>query len=435
MSIRLKLSILIFTLFLVAIFNTIFTFQLETYSKKKLGWVSHTHEVLHRTQELLSAITDSETGQRGYLLTSDTSYLEPYHRGIVAAKDYLTKLNILTSDNPSQQAILVSVKQDMLLKFDELMLTIELVQSGNADKALSIVKQNSGKKYMDNIRTNLSTFINAELVLLEQRKGDFRESRTQLMTLIAVEIIFFLGLAIITFTFLQRNFFHPLKLLLKSAKKVESSEKLEVIDVVEKDEMGHLLATFFVMSENVLKREQALDYKAHHDELTGLKNRITLSKEVEASINALESTNDKIAVLFLDLNLFKQVNDTFGHDIGDLILQETANRLNNAVRSSDTVFRIGGDEFLIILRDIKDNRDVDCVAEKILSAFAKPAIIEGKPMDITISIGAALSPDDSKSSNEVIKFADIAMYVAKRDQETSYKVFNPSMLKRAYDGR
>ncbi|SGY92334.1 Phytochrome-like protein cph2-Bacteriophytochrome cph2, partial [Moritella viscosa] len=170
-----------------------------------------------------------------------------------------------------------------------------------------------------------------------------------------------------------------------------------------------------------LQREQALDYKAHHDELTGLKNRITLSKEVEASINALESTNDKIAVLFLDLNLFKQVNDTFGHDIGDLILQETANRLNNAVRSSDTVFRIGGDEFLIILRDIKDNRDVDCVAEKILSAFAKPAIIEGKPMDITISIGAALSPDDSKSSNEVIKFADIAMYVAKRDQETSYK--------------
>ena len=434
MSIRLKLSLLISVLFLAAISNTLFTFQLESYAEEKLKWVNLTHKVLHRTQAFLSAMKDSETGQRGYLLTSDISYLEPYHSGIAAAKINLAKLRGLTSDNPSQQERLVIVEKDMLLKFDELAQTIELVQSGKSDEALAVVTQNLGKQYMDNIRTNLDSFTNAELILLEQRKGDFRESRTQLTTLISVEIVFFLGLAIITFTFLQRNFFHPLDLLLASAKKVESGGELEVRDVVEKDEMGHLLATFFVMSENVYKREQVLGYKAHHDELTGLKNRIMFTKEIEASMNNLERVGGRLAVLFLDLNLFKQVNDTLGHDTGDLILQETATRLNRSVRSSDTVFRVGGDEFLIVLRDIKDSRDVDCVAEKILNAFAVPAMIEEKPVDISISIGAALSPDDTKNSNELVKFADIAMYAAKRDQESSYKMFNTSMLKRANDG-
>ena len=434
MSIRLKLSLLMSILFLAAIFNTVFTFQLEKYGEEKLKWVNHTNEVLHKTLIFLSAMKDAETGQRGYLLTSDISYLEPYHSGLTSAKKNLIELKRLTLDNLSQQKRLVVIKKDMQLKIDELAKTIDLAQKGSTDKAIEIVKNNLGKQYMDDIRTDLSLFTNTELLLLEQRKGNFRESRTQLTTLIAVELVFFIGLAIITFTFLQRSFFHPLKLLLSSAKKVESGGKLEVKDVVEKDEMGHLLATFFVMSENVFQREQVLGHKANHDELTGLKNRMSLSKEVEASMNNLERTGSRFAVLFLDLNLFKQVNDTLGHDIGDLILKETANRLHNSVRSSDTVFRVGGDEFLILLRDIKDTRDVDRVAEKILSAFVEPAIIEGKPMNITISIGAAVSPDDTKNSDEMVKFADIAMYAAKRDQETSYKVFNPSMLKRVNDG-
>lgn len=434
MSIRLKLSLLMSILFLAAIFNTIFTFQLERYGEDKLKWVNHTNEVLYKTLVFQSAMKDSETGQRGYLLTSDISYLEPYYNGVTSAEENLIELERLTLDNPSQQKLLLIIKKDMQLKIDELAKTIDLAQRGGADKAIEIVKNNLGKQYMDDILTDLSLFTNAELLLLEQRKGKFRESRTQLTTLIAVELVFFIGLAIITFIFLQRSFFQPLKLLLSSAKKVESGDKLEVKDVVGKDEMGHLLATFFVMSENVFQREQVLEHKAHHDELTGLKNRISLSKEIKASMNDLERTGSRFAVLFLDLNLFKQVNDTRGHDIGDLILKETANRLHNSVRSSDTVFRVGGDEFLILLRDIKDSRDVDRVAEKILSAFVEPATIEGKPINITISIGAAVSPDNTKNSDDMIKFADIAMYAAKRDQKNSYKAFNPSMLKRVNDG-
>ena len=433
MGIRLKLSLLLVFLFIAAIFNSVFTFQLESFGEEKLKWVNHTHVVLHETEKLLGAMKDTETGQRGYLLTSSASYLEPYYNGAVKAEEGFNKLLKLTSDNPAQQEILRSVDKLMKLKFEELGETIELVQEGYMNKALEIVTQNNGKQYMDSIRRQLGSFTNTELILLAQRKGDFRENRARITTLISVEIAFFIGLAIMTLTFLRRSFFLPLQLLLSSAKKIESGDKLEVGDVIEKDEMGNLLSAFFVMSEKVFQREVELNYKAHHDELTGLLNRTTISKEIEESISDLQESGGKLAVLFLDLNLFKQVNDTLGHDVGDLILQESANRLNSSVRSSDTVFRVGGDEFLIIARNIKNTKDVHSLINKILNAFNEPAIIQGKAMDISISIGAALSPDDTNNSDEIVLFSDVAMYAAKRDKDVYFKMFDKGMLRRASD--
>lgn len=430
MSIRLKLSLLLVFLFIAAIFNAVFTFQLESFGEEKLKWVNHTHKVLNETEKLLSAMKDTETGQRGYLLTSRVSYLEPYYTGAVKAEEGFNKLLKLTSDNPGQQESLRIIEKLMRLKLEELKMTIDLVQKGYTNKALEIVTQNKGKQHMDNIRRQLDSFTNTELILLEQRKGDFRENRAQITTLITVEIVFFVGLAVITLTFLRRNFFLPLKLLLSSAKKIESGEKLEVRDVIEKDEMGNLLSTFFVMSEKILQREMLLEYKSHHDELTGLLNRTTISKEIEESISDLQESGGKLAVLFLDLNLFKQVNDTLGHDVGDLILQETANRLNSSVRSSDTTFRVGGDEFLVIARNITD---VHSLIDNILNAFNEPAIIQGKAMDISISIGAALSPDDTNNRDEIVRFADVAMYAAKRDKDVNFKIFDKGMLRRTSD--
>jgi len=433
LSIRLKLWVLLSVLFSAAIFNALFTFQLESYGEEKLKWVNHTHEVLSIKEALLSAMKDAETGQRGYLLTSNTSYLEPYHSGRIDAVEKFAELKELTSDNAGQQVILKSVNKQMGLKFEELAETIHQTQSGNKSKAVEMVVQNKGKQYMDNIRSHLSAFTHTELVLLEQRKGDFRKNRAQITTLISVEVAFFIGLAIITLFFLQRSFFHPLKLLVKSAKKVEAGDKLEVSDIVEKDELGHLLSTFYLMSEKVYQREQVLGHKAHHDELTGLKNRVTVSKEIEQSISDLQQSGGKLAVLFIDLNLFKQVNDTLGHDVGDLILKETANRLNSSVRSSDTVFRVGGDEFLVIARNLTTISDVHYLIDNMLNAFDEPAIIQGKPVDISISIGAAVSPDDTSCGSEIMKYSDVAMYEAKRDKDSNYKMFDKDMLKRASD--
>ncbi len=433
MSIRLKLSLLLGFLFLAAIFNSLFSFQLESYGEEKLKWVLHTHEVLNETQILSGAMKDAETGQRGYLLTTNSVYLEPYHNGVLTAKESFVKLKALTSDNPSQQHSLNSIEKQMRLKFQEMEETVELVQGDNKDKAVQIVIENRGKQYMDNIRSLFSSFINAETVLLEQRKGDFRESRAQITTLVAVEIVLFIGLYIMTITFLRRSFFTPLELLLASVKKLEGGHKLDVSDVVKNDEMGHLLSTFFVMSEKVYQREEDLGFKAHHDELTRLKNRLTMSEEIEGAIGGLQEVGGMIAILFIDLDQFKQINDVYGHDIGDLVIKETAYRLKYAVRDSDTVFRVGGDEFLVIIRDIKKIVDVENVVNNIISEFEQAANIGGEELDISISIGVAVSPADSIDRKEIIKFADVAMYAAKLDEGSSYKMFDRGMLRRGIE--
>jgi diguanylate cyclase (GGDEF)-like protein len=406
---------------------------LEGYGEEKLQWVNHTHEVLLKTEKLISSLKDAETGQRGFIITRDSSYLEPYNTGVTDAKNIIADLKVLTEDNPDQRSILRLVEREMLLKLEELAETVQLVQGGLKIKAVEIVGLNQGKRYMDNIREFLETFAYAELVLLETRKGDFRSNRTQIYTLISVEVALFIGLSVFTLSFLRRSFFQPLMLLLESVRIIESGDKLKVSDVIENTEMGHLLATFYEMSERVNEREIVLTRKAHHDELTGLKNRITMSDEIQDSISEIQKTGGKIAVLFLDLNDFKQVNDTLGHDVGDLVLKETADRISSSVRSSDIVFRIGGDEFLVLAKNIVNISDVHSLVDNIVNAFDGPAIIDGEPMDISISIGVAVAPDNANNSSELVEFADVAMYAAKREKDGISQMFDTGMLRRTTD--
>ena len=435
MSIRLKLIFFISFLFLSAMGNSLFTFQLEKYGDEKLTWVNHTNEVILETKNLIGYIKDMETGQRGYLLTEDTSYLEPYHTGLINSKDHFERLRELTIDNPLQQKRLISLKKSMHLKFDELAETIKLTQEnhGNASVALKIVKQNKGKQYMDNITQILKDFTNTEMILLEERKGDFRTHKAKITILVIAELLFFIFLAIMTISFLNKNLFHPLKLLLSSTHKMEKGERVDFTDLTSKDEIGYLLTSFLKMNSKVHERTKKLDYKAHHDELTGLKNRASMYLEIENDIKHLKDFKTKFAVLFLDLNKFKELNDTLGHDAGDAMLVETANRLKDSVRCDDIVFRLGGDEFIVLLKNVKNSLEVENILSHILKATKTPVMIQGKPVDISLSIGVAISPDDTNSSEEILKYSDIAMYAAKADKSIAYKFFDKNMLKRSND--
>lgn len=428
MNIRHKLILFISFLFITAIGNALLTFKLESYGEEKLKWVNHTNEVIITTKNLIGAIKDTETGQRGYILTNNVDYLEPYYTGLLDAEIFFMKLRSLTTDNLTQQKRLDSIKKSMKLKFEELIETIKLTEHKDYNKAIEIIKDNKGKKYMDDIRFHIDKFINAEMILLEKRKGDFRAHRAKITTIIIVEIMFFVFLAFMTMSFLNRNLFHPLKLLLSSTHKMEDGKKLEIQDVTSSDEMGYLLASFYKMNEKVHARTQKLDYKAHHDELTGLQNRTSLFDEIENSIIALKETDSKSAIMFIDLNKFKPINDTFGHDVGDAILVETAKRLKSAVRSNDIVFRIGGDEFLVLIEEVRDSSQVELIVSKILKEFAKSGTFQGHEIEIGLSIGVSIAPDDSKEADELVKMADIAMYEAKKDSENRYKMFNVSML-------
>lgn len=434
MSIRLKLALLLLVLFFAAIGNAMFTFLLDSYGEEKLTWVIHTHKVLTESERLLGAMTDAETGQRGYLLTRNSEYLEPYHIGLVKSKEHLEALIQLTSDNPKQQQRLRIISSLMERKVAELAQTIELAQQNteaSMQEAMAIVNSNSGKRFMEAIRVEVLAFNNAEQLLLEQRNGAFKESRAYITAVVGFEVLFFIFMAVITALFIRSKLYQPLSMLIEGTAKMERGEKQEVADFLPNDEMGYLLSRFYRMSEVVHSKAEALDYEASHDALTGLKNRAKLELELEDTIASLKN-NEKIALMFMDLNKFKILNDTLGHDVGDAVLVETAKRLQDSVRSDDDIYRLGGDEFIIVIKNITCSAHVELVAENMLESFSREFVFQGHDITISPSIGIALAPDHSSSGEKIIRLADVAMYAAKQG-EGEYRFYDDSMLKRISD--
>ncbi len=175
------------------------------------------------------------------------------------------------------------------------------------------------------------------------------------------------------------------------------------------------------------KMEEEMRQMAHHDPLTGLPNRRLFMDIMKVELNQANRHRKKMAILFLDLDRFKEVNDTLGHEAGDLILKEAASRLGTAVRKSDTIARIGGDEFNVILADIVRPEDIADIARKIVEAFRKPYRIMGHDLHSTTSIGISVYPDDSEETDTLLKYADIAMYNAKENGRNKYQFYNVSI--------
>ncbi len=173
--------------------------------------------------------------------------------------------------------------------------------------------------------------------------------------------------------------------------------------------------------------ELRVRHQAHHDALTGLPNRILFSDLLQQALAHAKRAGEQLAVLYLDLDQFKPVNDTFGHDIGDLLLKEVAQRLLRCVRESDTVARIGGDEFCILLPGIASPQDAAVVAEKILNALRLPFELRNVTVGIAASVGIAIYPQDGREENTLVKSADIAMYWAKEAGRNTMKFFQPEM--------
>ncbi len=173
--------------------------------------------------------------------------------------------------------------------------------------------------------------------------------------------------------------------------------------------------------------EEALRHRAHHDPLTNLPNRM-LFRDI-LSIELAQSKRGKkgFAVLFLDLDRFKNINDTLGHDIGDTLLTEVAERLRRSVRASDTVSRTGGDEFNILLTEIPHADDINMIAQKVIDSFIQPYVISGNEFGISTSIGISIYPEDGETMEALFKNADIAMYHAKEQGGNSYQFFNTAM--------
>jgi len=189
-----------------------------------------------------------------------------------------------------------------------------------------------------------------------------------------------------------------------------------------------------VKKELDLKNEKArLDFVAHHDELTSLPNRVLFMDRVEQAIKNHERENELFAVLFVDLDHFKEINDSFGHDVGDIVLQKSSARLSTVIRGADTVSRWGGDEFVIILEHIKHSEDIINICKKILEEFKENIMIDDHAFFISLSIGVSIYPNDGKSINALLKNADAAMYKAKDEGRNNYQFYAKEMTRLAFE--
>lgn len=174
--------------------------------------------------------------------------------------------------------------------------------------------------------------------------------------------------------------------------------------------------------------ENQIKQLAYYDVLTGLPNRTLFAQNLDIVINECKRYDRRFGLVFLDLDDFKLVNDTYGHLVGDKLLEKIAHILTKSVRQSDSIARLGGDEFILIIKDLKNNIDIDKIVKKIISETAKTMNVDSHDLNIGVSIGISVYPDDTNSSIELIKQADIAMYNSKNNGKNQYSYFKKEII-------
>jgi diguanylate cyclase (GGDEF)-like protein len=183
----------------------------------------------------------------------------------------------------------------------------------------------------------------------------------------------------------------------------------------------------------LLSQQTSLNFQASHDQLTGLANRYRFDDRLQQSIEKSKRNNTKIALLFIDLDYFKEINDSYGHKTGDEILKLVAQRLNKTIRQEDTLARLGGDEFTVIIEDFIHAQDVSLLANKILTILAEPIKLKDNTFYVGCSIGISFYPDNGDVSEDLLKNADAAMFKAKEQGRNNYQFYNTEMTELALE--
>lgn len=240
-----------------------------------------------------------------------------------------------------------------------------------------------------------------------------------------------LGIAIVASRALTR----PLKSMTQAVQSFSREHRVSALPEQRRDELGLLARSFVQMQQEVLSHMEelnqsrnALEHLARHDPLTGLPNRRVFFERLEHALAHSRRSGKQLAVLFIDLDHFKELNDSLGHSLGDHVLQAVATLLHSATRESDTVARLGGDEFVILFEVVEDAQQVIGILQKLHERFQLPMLIDGHEVQVQASMGVSLFPRDGDDIESLVQQADRAMYKAKNAGRNTYAFEAPSLF-------
>lgn len=277
----------------------------------------------------------------------------------------------------------------------------------------------------------------------------FNQSANEL----AREMILFFVAAILTIfivsvLYIQNLLLRPIYSIKKLVSDIAKGNMESVVEFDRRnDELGELSNSIIEMREEIKGNNQRIEKLAYFDELTNLPNRITMQVELETVISRCKKTDSKFALIFLDLDNFKDVNDTLGHDVGDQLLVEAATRIKNSLNIDDyfihanasniynqsLLARLGGDEFTVIIADFIDPSQLEEPLTQVIKSLSQPFSFANKEMTVGVSIGIAIFPEDGQHAKELLKSADLAMYEAKRNGKNCFAFFNGTMNEQAFE--
>lgn len=299
------------------------------------------------------------------------------------------------------------------------------------------------------VRTQAAALLDGTEALLTEMVTEERLWRQRNMLILYALFALDILVLVLAYGAFRRYVLLPLKMLAKFCRGLGRGHYEARISYPVRDEIGDLtqalndsaaethalMTTIYREHENLKHAEASIRHQALYDSLTGLPNRQHFTTRLSEAIETAQKDGTTLALIFLDLDLFKEVNDTLGHDMGDELLWQVAERLSNSLRDSDMVARLGGDEFTMIIEGLNTPDTVDTIMENILAALIKPYTLGENTAVISASIGAALCPQDSTDAAELLKSADLAMYVAKEGGRSQCRRFDSSMMMAAMQDR
>ena len=285
---------------------------------------------------------------------------------------------------------------------------------------------------LDSQREQVQALLVGKILPLIRNRRTSAESKVSFSTDIAiVYILLMTGFGVVVgggaAVLLTRGIVRPIVELTLGAEAIGQGTLDHRISVASEDEIGKLAQSFNRMAEKRQRIEESLREMAHHDALTKLPNRTLFQSRLVEALDTADRTGRMVAVHFLDLDHFKDVNDTLGHPVGDQLLQQVSERLGECARKSDAVARLGGDEFAIIQTNLIYQNGITVLAKRIIDALAKPFDLEGERVFTGTSVGITIFPYDDTEAEKLLKNADLALYRAKREGGGRYQFYDPAM--------